>query len=661
MVHDLRVKAVARAPRRSAVRQAARGASGDDGSDSSYCPPADIGSEEEWEDSASSASSHASQPKKGRTEALGHPRTPRGADEEEPEVAPPPLTKREFGSWGELKDYLSEYSTASYQSFRVRTNNKVSARNKKIKESASTKPLVPEEWVFYGKTFVCTHAGKYKARGQGKRKRQQSRALECEAQVGEHTFRQYPRNRNALEPEVLATVDTLLLMVDATHGTNSSKYKVFSIMAHDVFGKGQFVQHAVVQNERLPTLLTALEEFKRNNPAWTRIRCVLIDKDFTEISVLKMVYHDAVLLLCQFHVIKYLREEIASAEYGFNAWQKQQLQGLVQLLVYAKTEREYKRLRDYMHYIMGIGRRSASGRTELGPGSSELGAGNAELGAGDAELESDGAELDAQLGAGSAESGADAESNDDDPQHPFEAYFVKNWDKCRSMWCAFEHQNAVTLGNDTKNRIEALWKQLKDLVDSFMEVDECIVSIMYYQAQEEKKFMDSLFKLSVVHDPKYDREMQLLSNLISSHACELIYEQYVFATTRDKYKYKGAVPGVFLVQYVSGEEDALDEPTSKYLVMKCDLTCSCMFMTSRLLPCRHVFYLGTALGFESIIPAQLLHPRWLLTTLRSSTDAPQLPGAPFAVSSVLPELGQVGTRIESSGRLMQSPLPLASI
>lgn len=58
-----------------------------------------------------------------------------------------------------------------------------------------------------------------------------------------------------------------VLMIDATHGTNVSKYKVFSIMAQDVFGKGQFVQHAVVQNERRPTPLTALDEFKKNNPA----------------------------------------------------------------------------------------------------------------------------------------------------------------------------------------------------------------------------------------------------------------------------------------------------------------------------------------------------------------------------------------------------------
>ncbi|KAE9182175.1 hypothetical protein PF004_g24318 [Phytophthora fragariae] len=41
-----------------------------------------------------------------------------------------------------------------------------------------------------------------------------------------------------------------VLLIDATHGTNRSKYKVFSLMAHDTFGKSQFVQHALLQNER---------------------------------------------------------------------------------------------------------------------------------------------------------------------------------------------------------------------------------------------------------------------------------------------------------------------------------------------------------------------------------------------------------------------------
>ncbi|OWZ08662.1 hypothetical protein PHMEG_00018752 [Phytophthora megakarya] len=52
----------------------------------------------------------------------------------------------------------------------------------------------------------------------------------------------------------------------------------------------KIVEHAVVQNERNPTLLTSLEEFKRNNPAWTRIKCIRIDKDFGKISLLTTAF-----------------------------------------------------------------------------------------------------------------------------------------------------------------------------------------------------------------------------------------------------------------------------------------------------------------------------------------------------------------------------------
>ncbi|KAE9231959.1 hypothetical protein PF005_g2888 [Phytophthora fragariae] len=111
-----------------------------------------------------------------------------------------------------------------------------------------------------------------------------------------------------------------VLLIDATHGSNRFKYKVFSFMAHATFGKVQFVQHALLQNEQRPTLLTAMEEFKANNPEWKKLRCILIDKDFTEMSALKKAFPDVTILLCQFHVSKYLREEIASADYGFSSW-----------------------------------------------------------------------------------------------------------------------------------------------------------------------------------------------------------------------------------------------------------------------------------------------------------------------------------------------------
>ncbi|GMF29185.1 unnamed protein product [Phytophthora fragariaefolia] len=151
-----------------------------------------------------------------------------------------------------------------------------------------------------------------------------------------------------------------VLRIDATHGANRSKYKVFSFMAHDALGKGQIVQHALVQNKRWPTLLTAFEEFKANDPAWTKFQCVIIDKDFTEMSVLKQAFPDVIILLCQFHVLKYLREEIASSDYGFNSWQKDQLRGVMSLLVYARTVKEYVRHFKYVQHLASVGYTSLS-------------------------------------------------------------------------------------------------------------------------------------------------------------------------------------------------------------------------------------------------------------------------------------------------------------
>ncbi|KAG3157451.1 hypothetical protein PI124_g9783 [Phytophthora idaei] len=99
-----------------------------------------------------------------------------------------------------------------------------------------------------------------------------------------------------------------------------------------------------------------LKEFKANNPAWTKLRCALIDKDFTELSVLTTASPDVTILLCQFHVLKYLKEEIASYDYGCNTWEKDQLRGLMNLLVYAKTDKDYMRHFWYMLHVCEVGR-----------------------------------------------------------------------------------------------------------------------------------------------------------------------------------------------------------------------------------------------------------------------------------------------------------------
>ncbi|KAE9109958.1 hypothetical protein PF005_g11792 [Phytophthora fragariae] len=234
-------------------------------------------------------------------------------------------------------------------------------------------------------------------------------------------------------------------------------------MAHDTFGKGQFVQHGLLQNERWSTLLTALEEFKFNNPTWTKMKCMLVDKDFTEMSVLKQAFPGVTVLLCQFYVLKYVREEIASSDYCFNAWQKDQLRGVMSLLVYAMEEAEYAKHFKYMVHLASIGFSSRpQADISVGHESGRDGRGSGQ---------------DGQTSVSNDGSLANEESTCE--QHPFVAYLSKNWDNCRELWCAHKRQNAVTLRNNTNNRLESLWKQLKEWVDSSMAVDECIASIMY--------------------------------------------------------------------------------------------------------------------------------------------------------------------------------------
>lgn len=87
---------------------------------------------------------------------------------------------KKLDSQVDTKAVLTRYGA---QSFRIRTNKTAVERNKIIEDHESSAPLIPEEWGYYSKTYICTHAGKYKSRGKGKRQRQQSRSINCKVQV----------------------------------------------------------------------------------------------------------------------------------------------------------------------------------------------------------------------------------------------------------------------------------------------------------------------------------------------------------------------------------------------------------------------------------------------------------------------------------------------
>jgi hypothetical protein len=96
-----------------------------------------------------------------------------------------------------------------------------------------------------------------------------------------------------------------VILVDTTYTTNSSRYKLFSFMVTDAFGKGQFVQHSFVDSETIDVLRSVLQIFKKNNPCTESSKVFVVDKDMKEEAAINQVFEDARVLLCQFHVIKW--------------------------------------------------------------------------------------------------------------------------------------------------------------------------------------------------------------------------------------------------------------------------------------------------------------------------------------------------------------------
>ncbi|KAG6948040.1 hypothetical protein JG688_00015273, partial [Phytophthora aleatoria] len=72
----------------------------------------------------------------------------------------------------------------TFQVLRTRSTKSVVERNKQIKNvQNSSSEHIPDEWQVYAKTIICTHGGKHRYRGKGKRPQQEVRPMGCTTQI----------------------------------------------------------------------------------------------------------------------------------------------------------------------------------------------------------------------------------------------------------------------------------------------------------------------------------------------------------------------------------------------------------------------------------------------------------------------------------------------
>lgn len=165
--------------------------------------------------------------------------------------------------------------------------------------------------------------------------------------------------------------------------------------------QGQYVQHALMENESAECLADAVTSFKSFNPSWGEVRVIIVDKDFGEISLLQVAFPAARILLCVFHLVKYLRNEMSKREYNID--DRDKVEDAVHMMLNATTEAEYEVARRYLYYVV-------DGKKSL------------------------------------------LEEGIPDAKHPFLKYFHENWHNCRDMWRGFGRVDVPHLGNTTNNR-----------------------------------------------------------------------------------------------------------------------------------------------------------------------------------------------------------------
>ncbi|KAE8952478.1 hypothetical protein PR001_g33278, partial [Phytophthora rubi] len=198
---------------------------------------------------------------------------------------------------------------------------------------------------------------------------------------------------------------------DSTHNSNANRYKLFSFAVHDVIGKGQFVQHALVRTEEKPNLALAVTAFKKHNHEWSKIRVVMSDKALHEKEVLLEGWPNARQLLCRWHVETWLKKQ-CSRPGDVSPTETKELKSIMKGLVNAASQEHYDDLNTALLETVGNNKENLLYKS-----------------------------------------------------------FMKHWDTTTDEWVMFKRGDVPHLMNNSNNSLESKWGRLKEVIDGSFSVD----------------------------------------------------------------------------------------------------------------------------------------------------------------------------------------------
>jgi zinc finger SWIM domain-containing protein 3 len=141
-----------------------------------------------------------------------------------------------------------------------------------------------------------------------------------------------------------------LIMVDATYKLLDLRMPVYIMLAIDGEGLSEIVAIFIVSEETDLVITSAVQSFKKHNPAWSKTVTIFSDKDFNERQAFTKCFPQAKLSLCLFHTLRSFKREVTTEKMGITTDERIRCLEIVTQIVYSNSPAEYdrhvKKLRD---------------------------------------------------------------------------------------------------------------------------------------------------------------------------------------------------------------------------------------------------------------------------------------------------------------------------
>lgn len=318
------------------------------------------------------------------------------------------------------------------------------------------------------------------------------------------------------------------VQIDTSFDFDASKYKLCAFCyLNPTTNKSELCALSFISQETAQNFTDVFQCFKKICIQLPSV--FILDKDFNEIAVLRKIFPNSRILLCKFHVIKYVKNLVATATVTVE--KKNEIMNSFKAALYSRSQSDYElKKKEFL------------------------------------------------------ESSKDVQVRVQKKYVLLEDQFINNWDNCKEMWVMHYRSTLPTLGDSTNNRIERSFGVLKESIKNrFPSLPVIEKSIVHLVTFCEQRVTDVIIHKNMKSLKIFDADPQIralnekASLSLNDRGC-IVFDQSLKALKNRR---------EFMMVEVNGVREQFKENQEKLYVTSAT-ECDCTFHCTNQSPCRHI-------------------------------------------------------------------------